>query len=71
MEWPSSQSRSKATYATGTSFMRRRTAESEARCMRDWSSSKLGRPSESNATTSPSRISRRDPSALAMARTSG
>ena len=32
--------------------------------MRDWSSSKLGRPSASNATTSPSRISRRDPSAL-------
>ena len=45
----------------GSRFIRRRTAESEARCMRDCSRSKLGRPSGSKATTSPSRIIRRDP----------
>ena len=48
-----------------------RTAESEAKCMRDWSRSKLGLFSESKATISPSRMSRREPSASPSARISG
>ena len=57
-------------YVTGSDAASRRTACSEVRCMRPWSFWNDGRPS-SKATTSPSKIASRAPSARPSSRSSG
>ena len=62
---------SKIANVTGISFMARRTAASEPRCIRCWSSSKLGTPDSPKATTSPSSTTSSDPIDRPKARSSG
>ena len=56
---------------TGTETVSRRMRAAPDTCIRGWSSSKLGRPAGSSATSSPSSTAWVDPIDSAIARSSG